>query len=78
MKCQFASTRFRGTPLVAPICEKLPTLMAGNPPSYGPPTPVFKPMDDGLKLWSSGKKPSAKRFQPNRASLTWLPFTIFT
>src|SRR5207245_7281080 len=27
-------------------------------------------MELGLKLWSSGKKPSAKRFQPTRASFT--------
>ena len=35
-------------------------------------------MDAGLKLLSSGKNPSAKRFQPKRASFTCDEFTTFT
>ena len=35
-------------------------------------------MDAGLKVWSSGKKPSTKRFQPRRASFTCAEFTTFT
>src|SRR5581483_1117799 len=77
MKCQLASTRLRGTPLVAPICEKPPTLIAGSPPSYVP-TPVFKPIELGLKDWSCGKNPSANRFHPKRASFTWFELTTFT
>src|SRR6516162_8103518 len=77
MKCQFVSTRCRGIEAVAPMTENDPTEMWGSPPLYGV-TPVSKPIDAGLKLWSSGKNPSTKRFQPSRASLTCAELTIFT
>src|SRR5690242_10973181 len=78
MKCQLESTRDRGTELVAPITEKFPTVIFGRPKSNGEATPVFSPIDEGSKLLSSGKKPSTKRFQPSRASFTWLALTTFT
>src|SRR5262245_61316091 len=77
-KCQFESTRARGTEFVAPITEKLPTLIFGKPKSNGFVTPVFSPIEDGSKSLSSGKNPSTKRFQPRRVSLTWLELTTFT
>ena len=39
---------------------------------------MSRPMEAGLKDWSSGKKPSTKRFQPKRASFTCAEFTTFT
>ena len=50
MKCQFESTRERGTEFVAPIAEKPPTLILGSPKSKGEVTPVSNPIDEGLKL----------------------------
>src|ERR1700687_512498 len=80
MKCQFESTRERGMELVAPMTEKPPlaTVIFGRPKSNGEVTPVSKPIDEGLKLCSSGKTPSTNRFHPKRASFTWLALTTFT
>src|SRR5438270_9609515 len=78
MKCQFESTRERGTEVVAPITEKAPlaTLIFGKPKSKGEVTPVSNPMEAGLNVWSSGKNPSAKRFQPRRASFKDVPIIL--
>src|SRR6266481_770919 len=75
MKCQFVSTRCRGTEDVAPSWAIPLTLMMGRPESDAP-DPVHavvefaaqSPMLLGGKRWSSGKNPSAKRFQPRRVS----------
>ena len=40
--------------------------------------PSVQPNGCWIETLSSGKKPSAKRFQPRRASLTCAEFTIFT
>src|SRR5947209_1132765 len=77
MKCQFVSTRWRGTLEVAPITEKLPTEILGKP-KLNDVTPVSKPIELGLRVLSSGKNPSAKRFHPRRASFTSEAFTTFT
>src|SRR5215813_2641302 len=77
-KCQLESTRARGTEFVAPITEKPATLIFGNPKSNGDVTPVFRPIEEGSKLWSSGKKPSTKRFHPSRVSFTWLGLSTLT
>src|ERR1039457_3224959 len=77
IKCQLVSTRCRGTPALAPILEKPPTEISGNPPLKEL-VPVSNPIEVGLKLLSCGKNPSAKRFHPKRASLTSAELTIFT
>src|SRR5664279_190029 len=77
MKCQLESTRLRGTLAVAPITEKPPTEIFGNPKLYDV-TPVSRPIDEGSKVLSWGKNPSTNRFQPKRASFTWDEFTILT
>src|SRR5215475_6926642 len=78
MKCQFESTRERGTEFVAPMTENPETLIFGRPKSNGEVTPVFKPIDEGSKLLSSGKNPSLNLFHPSRASFTCEAFTTFT
>src|ERR1700693_3617727 len=75
------STRCRGSPEVAPNCEKNPAppvafgarIMMGRPLESQVPNDagtLQNPMLLGLKLLSCGKKPSAKRFQPYRNSFT--------
>src|ERR1700752_3474727 len=75
--CQFESTRWRGSEWFAPSWEKLPTSITGSPwfEVTAPVQPAVllaaqSPTLLGWKLWSCGKNPSAKRFQPSRASLT--------
>ena len=64
------STRWRGTLLVAPSCAHPETRRMGRPESAAPPlhcavvAAAHSPMELGWKLWSCGKNPSAKRFQP--------------
>src|SRR5882724_9502418 len=56
--------------LLAPS-ELVPSLKRiwGSPKSWaGRPARVTSPILDGSKLWSSGKKPSAKRLYPPRNS----------
>src|SRR5579863_29350 len=77
MKCQFVSTRSLGTLAVAPGFAKPVTPINGKPPLNAL-TPVSRPIELGRKLWSCGKKPSANRFQPSRASFTWDEFTTLT
>src|SRR5260370_33196789 len=75
------STRRRGSPEVAPSCEKKPdapvgvgeTRMIGIPDEWQVPNVIGtlqSPIVLGSKLWSWGKNPSAKRFHPYRSSLT--------
>src|SRR5205085_2767094 len=78
MKCQFESTRERGTELVAPITENPLTDIFGRPKSNGLVTPVSRPIELGSKALSWGKNPSTKRFHPRRAAFTWLELTTFT
>src|SRR5579885_409915 len=81
MNCQLVSTRARGTESVEPIeaIEPMGSLrmrMKGRPKSWLE-TPVLRPMLDGSKPPSSGKKPSSKRLKPKRASLTRVGEKIF-
>src|SRR5271156_5060737 len=75
--CQLESTRWRGSEWLAPSCEKGPTSITGNPwleitaPVQSPVVvAAHSPTLLGSKFWSCGKNPSAKRFQPSRASFT--------
>src|SRR5580704_3094302 len=75
--CQLESTRCRGSEWLAPSCGKPLTSITGNPwlevtAPVQPATVVAaqRPTLLGSKLWSCGKKPSANRFQPSRASFT--------
>jgi hypothetical protein len=77
MKCQFESTRCLGSPLSEPNCAKGDTLIVGNPKLYVV-APVSNPIDDGSKLRSSGKNPSANRFHPSRASFTTVGVSVAT
>ena len=56
-------------------CSRDANRIFGNPKLYWsafgvPGATVFSPMEVGSKLRSCGKKPSAKRFHPSRASFT--------
>src|SRR5580692_1666545 len=75
--CQLESTRCRGSEWFAPSCEKGLTTITGSPwlevtapVQLAVVVAAQSPTLLGSKLWSCGKKPSAKRFQPRRASLT--------
>ena len=57
MNCQFTSVRPRGSEVVAPKDVKPEMLIVGKPSSWAP-APVSSPMEEGLKVWSSGRKVS--------------------
>src|SRR5207302_2035149 len=55
---------------VAPKFENPDTRNCGTPKSRALVTPLFRPMVEGLKFWSSGKKVSKNLFHPPRNSIS--------
>src|SRR5258705_12233569 len=67
--CQFVSMRPRGTEVFAPRVANPSTLISGKPKSCVL-VPMFRPIELGSNVLSSGKKFSAKRLYPPRISIT--------